>query len=84
MDFIPHFLLSKKVRKLSEIVYNEWETKNDIAKERRWVLRHDVVYVIVCFGSMGLHYLTIEKKMYFRSYPERMIFLYRSNSAVFL
>lgn len=38
-----------------------------MTKERRGGLRHDVVYVIVCFGSCELHYLTIEEELYFWS-----------------
>lgn len=43
------FLLYRKFLKLSEIVYNELEIKNDITKERRG-LRHDVVYEVFYFG----------------------------------
>ena len=55
------FLLYRKVRKLEKIVYNEDEIKNDMTKERKGGFRHDVVYGFVCFGSLGLRYLTILK-----------------------
>ena len=45
VQVVCSFLLYRKVRKLEKIVYNEWEIKNDMAKERRGELRHDVVYV---------------------------------------
>ena len=46
------FLLYRKFLKWSKIVYNGLEIKNDMAKERRG-LRHDVVYVVFCFGLGG-------------------------------
>ena len=37
----------RKFLKLSEIVYNKHESKNDMTKERRGRLRHDVVCVVL-------------------------------------
>ena len=45
---------------MKKIVYNRVEIKNGVTKERRAVLRHDVVYVVFCFG-FERHYLTFEK-----------------------
>ena len=45
-----HFLLYRKFLKLSEMVYNELEIKNDMTKERMCWIRHDVVYEVFCFG----------------------------------
>ena len=53
--------LYRKFLKSSKIVYNELEIKNDMTKERRLWLRHDVDYEVFCFGSGWLHYPTIEK-----------------------
>ena len=55
-------LLYRKFLKSSEIVYNRMEIKNDMTKERRLGLRHDVVYEVFCFGLGYLHYLTMEKE----------------------
>ena len=77
--------LYRKVRKLEKKVYNVYEIKNCITKERRG-LRHDVVCVVFCFCSVRLHYLTLLGLLllHFRIYPERIAFRYCSNSAVFM
>ena len=44
------FLLYRKFLKSSKIVYNRFEIKKDMTKERMGI-RHDVVYEVFCFGS---------------------------------
>ena len=50
---VSTFLLYRKFLKSSKIVYNGLEIKNGMTRERRLQLRHDVVYEIFCFGSVG-------------------------------
>lgn len=47
--FLKRFLLYRKFLKSREIVYNEVEIKNCIAKKRRVVLRDDFDYEVFCF-----------------------------------
>ena len=55
------FLLYRKVLKSSKIVYNGFEIKNCMTKERRG-LRHDVVYEIFV-SVVWLHYLTVKRSL---------------------
>lgn len=43
------FLLYRKFLKSSEMVYNDNEIKMSMTKERRLLLRHDVVYAVFVF-----------------------------------
>ncbi len=54
------FILYRKFLKLSEIVYNKHESKNDMTKERRGDFA-TTLFMLFYWFVWWLHYLTIEK-----------------------